>query len=651
VSFASGEVCPPQAPSGVGDSPTDVPGSGPRACVGSGEGDEQVAYVAFTAESGSVSKMAIVRSKLARVLGRYLLGEPIAAGGMATVHLGRLIGPAGFSRTVAVKRMHAHLAASPEFVDRFVDEARIASRVRHGNVVQTLDIVVVDEELLLVLDYVHGESFARLRRLASAAGKAIPPNVAAGIVVGVLRGLHAAHEAKSAKGTPLELVHRDVSPQNILVGADGVARVLDFGIAKAAGRVAETLTRKIRGKLAYMPPEQVVGDALDRRTDLFAAGVVLWEALAGERLFRSEDTVSTIEAIHNREPARLSERDLGVSAAVDDVLARALAKNINDRYDTADAMARALEAALAPASDREIAEWVQEIAGALLVARADRVAAFEGDDTGGSRARLFAARSSQPPSSSRRDALAPPPLSSVTLPHRDRLDSVTSEGSTMPRESHSMPTLAMEAAVALAASQLPVLTNVPGSVALEGVTEPRAQPTPLVMVAPVEGIDSDIPESGQTRIEPVERRSRYRTPIPMPMLLPKRRGPSPFMLAVLVVAPSLLILVALAGGKMASSSRAAAAANAASTSELRAVATATATPVPPVSDTPVSTTPASPTKEEPPAAKAEPMGDAGVSAAAASPATASKAGRKARPVHRAPRVVRPIPVAMHANNR
>src|SRR5205823_9763664 len=129
--------------------------------------------------------------------------------GMATVHLGRLLGPAGFSRTVAVKRLHSHLATNPEFVQRFVDEARIASRVRHSNVVQTLDVVRIDEELLLVLDYVHGESFARLRRLASAAEKPIPPAVAAGIVIGVLRGLHAAHEAKSAKGTPLSLVHRD----------------------------------------------------------------------------------------------------------------------------------------------------------------------------------------------------------------------------------------------------------------------------------------------------------------------------------------------------------------------------------------------------------------------------------------------------------
>jgi serine/threonine-protein kinase len=640
-------VCPPQAPSGVGDSPTtEAPGSGPRACDVTARDEEHVAYVAFTADSGSVSKMAIVRSKVARVLGRYLLGEPIAAGGMATVHLGRLLGPAGFSRTVAVKRLHAHLATNPEFVQRFVDEARIASRVRHGNVVQTLDVVVIDEELLLVLDYVHGESFARLRRLASAAGKAIPPNVASGIVIGVLRGLHAAHEAKSAKGTPLDLVHRDVSPQNILVGADGVARVLDFGIAKAAGRIAETLTRDIKGKLAYMPPEQVAGADLDRRSDLFAAGVILWEALAGERLFRGDDTVSTMHAIQNKQPARLSERGLGVSAQVDDVLARALAKDIRGRFDSADSMARALESALAPASDREIAEWVQDIAGELLVARAEHVAAFEGDDTGVSKARVFAARPSQAGvsgTSSRRDALVPPPLSSVTAraPRTSQLDSVTDESATMRREALSLPTLAMEAAVALAASELPRSSGVPGSVQLDGVTEQRALPTPLVMVAPVASA-SDVPESGQTRIGPVERRTRVRTPIPMPMALPKRRGPSVFQLAALVITPPILMAVALAGGRMASSARLAAGAAHAAPAEMAVVAPVTSV-VPSAPETAPAPTP-------PPEASADPNAgaDAGVAAPVAAAAAATspvKAGRKARPGHRAPRGVRAVPVA------
>ena len=345
------------------------------------DGDPCVDYVDFGAIAGELSNMAVVRKPPPRIVGRYLLGDPIAAGGTATVHLGRLQGPAGFSRTVAVKRLHAHLATNPDFVGRFVDEARIASRVRHTNVVQTLDVVASDGELLLVLDYVHGESLARLRRLASAAGEAIPPNLASGIVGAVLRVLHAARESRSAKGRPLALVHRDVTPQNIMVGADVITRVLDFGIAQAAGLSQESLTRDVKGKLAYMPPEQLSGGPLDRRTDLFAVGVVLWEVLARERLFRGDDATSTIDAIYNREPPRLSERTLGLSPAVDDLLARALAKDARGRFASADAMARAVEVALPPATDREIADWVATIGGDALDERLAQVASFESQDS------------------------------------------------------------------------------------------------------------------------------------------------------------------------------------------------------------------------------------------------------------------------------
>jgi serine/threonine-protein kinase len=642
VGLASqGEVCP-AAPSRDSDaSPTPAPpGSGPRvrelAGIHEPGAGEQIELVAFNGDDGSVSKMAVVRSRLARVVGRYLLGQPIAAGGMATVHLGRLMGPAGFSRTVAVKRMHAELATNPEFVNRFVDEARIASRVRHGNVVQTLDVVVVDAEVLLVLDYVHGESFARLRRSATAARACVPPNVASGIVIGVLRGLHAAHEAKSAKGTPLDLVHCDVSPQNILVGADGVARVLDFGIAKAAGRIHETLTKRIKGKLAYMPPEQVKGEALDRRTDLFAAGVVLWEALAGERLFRGEDAASTMDAIHHREPARLSERELGVTAAVDDVLARALAKDIGGRFDTAMSMARALESALPPASDREIADWVEMIAGDTLRERAALVTSFEGDESGGSKGSLFAAAAG--PVSTRRDALVPPPL-----------DSSTEEPATLRGSAASLPTLQIDAAAALAA--LPP----PAALQPEAPSYP-ALDTPLAMVGPA-GDDSNAPESGLTRVAPVERRIRTRTPIPMPFSIPPPylhdgggRGRRMLGIAALIVVPALVVGLGILGLRAAADARGA-----------RSAATMQALDPPPAP----TSIPAAPPNPTPPAeavaTNGSPAAAAAGSATAASaptPATpaepaadaktkASARPRGGRPNHRAPRVNRPIPVAVN----
>src|SRR5262249_24957061 len=150
-------------------------------------------------------------------------------GGMATVHLGRLSGPVGFTKTVAIKRLHAQFAHDPEFVAMFLDEARLAARIQHPNVVQTLDVVSTDGELFLVMEYVRGETLSRLVRM----GEPIPPRIVVALISGVLQGLHAAHEAAADDGRALALVHRDVSPQNVLVGLDGTARLLDFGVAKA----------------------------------------------------------------------------------------------------------------------------------------------------------------------------------------------------------------------------------------------------------------------------------------------------------------------------------------------------------------------------------------------------------------------------------
>jgi eukaryotic-like serine/threonine-protein kinase len=350
--------------------------------------------LAFAAADGKIARMAVVRpanapasAPAASTIGRYVVGPKFAAGGMASVHLGRLRSSAGFSRTVAIKRLLPDLAKDPEFVTRFCDEARIASRIRHTNVVPTLD-VVHEPEVLLVLEYVHGESLWRLLRTASTRDERCPPAVASAIVVGVLRGLHVAHQAKGENGLPLDLVHRDVSPQNVLVGADGVPRVLDFGIAKAAGREMSTISKgssnDIRGKLAYMAPEQVAGEPIDRRADVFAAGVMLWESLASERLFKGEDAMQTMEAVFHRDPPPLSNVVPGVSPRVDEVLAMALSKDPEQRYLTADEMARAIEIALPPASDREVAEWVDKIGAESLSARSAVLARFErsteGDD-------------------------------------------------------------------------------------------------------------------------------------------------------------------------------------------------------------------------------------------------------------------------------
>ncbi|MEM9693171.1 MAG: serine/threonine-protein kinase, partial [Myxococcota bacterium] len=184
---------------------------------------------------------------------RYELGRELARGGMATVHLGRRLGAAGFERPVAVKRMHPHLLVDPEFVEMFVEEARLASHIHHPNVAQTLDVVLEDGELWLVLELVRGTSVSRL---LTAAGR-VPTDIACSIAHGALLGLDAAHDACDAAGRPLEIVHRDVSPQNVMVGVDGTARIIDFGVAKAAARSAVTRDGMIKGKIAYMAPEQL----------------------------------------------------------------------------------------------------------------------------------------------------------------------------------------------------------------------------------------------------------------------------------------------------------------------------------------------------------------------------------------------------------
>lgn len=312
-----------------------------------------------------------------RVIGRYALYGEIASGGMATVHFGRLIGPVGFSRTVAVKRLHPQYAKDPEFVSMFLDEARVAARIQHPNVVPTLDVVAMEGELFLVMEYIEGESLARILRALRADRIRIPPRIVGSIVSNILYGLHAAHEAKSERSEALEIVHRDVSPQNVLVGVDGAARVLDFGVAKASGRVQTTREGQIKGKLAYMPPEQLAGDKVDRRVDIYAASVVLWEALTAQRLFDGENEAVVLQKVLTGEIVPPSQIVPGLPPAVDEIVLRGVARNPNHRFATAHEMAVALEETLGIESPRKVGEFVASIAGDAIARRAATVKEIE----------------------------------------------------------------------------------------------------------------------------------------------------------------------------------------------------------------------------------------------------------------------------------
>lgn len=261
----------------------------------------------------------------------------------------------------------------------FLDEARILSRIRHPHVVAPLDVLVLEGELFIVMEYVHG---AALSELVDARRGPTPPRIASAIVVQMLLGLHAAHEATSESGEPLSIVHRDISPHNVLVGGDGIARVADFGIAKAESRARTTGDGTLKGKLGYMAPEQLRSRPVDRRTDVFNCGIVLWEALTGQRLYAADNVVALFDRVENLTIRPPSELIPELPAALDDLVRRALALDPARRIATARDMALELERAIPPASTLHVSEWVDGLVGPHLRLRAERISELESVDIG-----------------------------------------------------------------------------------------------------------------------------------------------------------------------------------------------------------------------------------------------------------------------------
>jgi serine/threonine protein kinase len=313
-------------------------------------------------------------------IGRYTLHGAIASGGMATIHYGRFRNDVGFARTVAIKRLLPHYATDPVFVAMLMDEARLAARIQHPNVVQTLDVIHEGDEVLLVLEYVHGASVGRILRAQADRGQRVPVPIAAAIVAGALHGVHAAHEAKDERGQLLELIHRDLSPDNILVDESGIARVVDFGIAKARGR-SQQATRPggVKGKLAYMAPEQVHG-ATSRQSDVFSMGIVLWEMLVGDRLFGGAYDGEILAAVLTTKVAKPSKRRPEVPLALENVVLKSLRRVAGNRYATALEMAMAIEASVPIAAASEVATWLQALMADALESQRREVAEIERTD-------------------------------------------------------------------------------------------------------------------------------------------------------------------------------------------------------------------------------------------------------------------------------
>jgi len=268
----------------------------------------------------------------------------LAAGGMADVLLARTDGIAGFERHVVIKRIHAELLEEPRYVKMFLDEARLAASLHHHNVVQVNDIGEENGEYFFAMEYVHGEDARQLLVGASERSEQIPLEHVCTIIMAAASGLHYAHEQRSMDGKPLRIVHRDVSPANILVGYDGAVKVADFGIALAAHRAEQTQSGVLKGKVAYMSPEQCNCDPVDRRSDVFSLGIVLYELVTVRPCFAGDNDFMTMSAIVGGKLEKPSVFRKDLPFELEHIILKALAKNPADRYQSADELRIALEA-------------------------------------------------------------------------------------------------------------------------------------------------------------------------------------------------------------------------------------------------------------------------------------------------------------------
>jgi len=298
-------------------------------------------------------------------LGRYRVVDEIGIGGMASVHLARMDGPGGFQKWVAIKKIHPHLVEDESFVQMFLDEARVAARISHPNVATVFDLGKHEDTYWIAMEYLHGEPLREVMRRTEELGTAMPPEIACRVIADAAEGLHAAHELLGKNGEKLNLVHRDVTPHNLFVTYDGVTKVVDFGIAKFSSRMSHTRAGTLKGKLAYMSPEQVHGEGIDRRTDIFALGVVLWELTTGQRLFRMESDLDTLAKVQECNVPRPSTLIRGYPVDLEKIVMKALAKNRGERFRTAREFSRALQSLLMRrglfiASD-EVAAYTQSI--------------------------------------------------------------------------------------------------------------------------------------------------------------------------------------------------------------------------------------------------------------------------------------------------
>jgi serine/threonine protein kinase len=303
----------------------------------------QVSAHEHTTNPGDEGSQVWTEVEQARPPRKYEILRHIASGGMGEIFLARARGLEGFERLVVVKQLLANLAADREFLEMFLDEARLAGQLHHANVVQVFDVDQMDGTYFFAMEYLHGADLRSMLRALAAAGRTVPLEHVIAVAIGACAGLHYAHEKTDERGAPLHVIHRDVSPQNIFVTFDGTVKLVDFGVAKAAHRLSRTGVGVVKGKLHYMSPEQVQLGRLDRRCDIYSLGVVLWELITGSQLHAAPTQRELLQAIVSREAPPPSSLRPECPRELDRIIARTLHRDREARYPTAEGLQLDLE--------------------------------------------------------------------------------------------------------------------------------------------------------------------------------------------------------------------------------------------------------------------------------------------------------------------
>jgi serine/threonine-protein kinase len=294
---------------------------------------------------------------------RYRVIERLASGGMAEVFLAESAGIEGFKKRVAIKRVLPHLSEKKRFISMFLDEARLSAHLSHSNVVQVFDIGVGDNAYFIVMEYVDGADLKGVIDYMKKTGRTMPVEAAALIAVKICEGLTYAHELRSSEGQPLHIVHRDMSPPNVLITKHGEVKIVDFGLAKASSQLEKSEAGIIKGKFSYLSPEAAQGQEVDHRTDIFAVGIILWEMLAGRRLFLGDSDFATVKQVQQAQVPKLSQINADAPPELDRILSRTLARDAAHRYGSARDLGKDLTQFLyhfgRPISAFDIAEHVR----------------------------------------------------------------------------------------------------------------------------------------------------------------------------------------------------------------------------------------------------------------------------------------------------